>query len=123
MVEKLLKGHPLNRVAFQQAVDEINTGSAQVSSNLLWDLGFMALNVVQQSHMVAAIERGPTNHQLVQDGSHAPQVGLGIVLVRLENLRSHVQGGAAQGVSQLVLLQVSGKAKVSYLEDCLRRVV
>lgn len=81
MVEKLLEGDSLDRVAFQQAVDEVNTGSAQVPGDVIRDLGFIALYVVQQSHMVAAVERGPTHNQLIQDGSHTPQVSLGVVLV------------------------------------------
>ena len=123
MVEKLLEGHALHRVALQQAVDEVNAGRAQTLSNLVGDLGFMALNVVQQGNMVASIERWPANDQFIEDGTHAPQVSLSIVLVGLEDLRGHVQGGAAQSVCQLVLLQVARKAKVGYLEDSLGRVV
>lgn len=123
MVEELLKRDALHRVALQQAVDEIDAGRAQVSGNFVWNLGLLALYIAQQVNVVAAIERGPTNNQLVQDCPHTPQVCLGIILVGLENLWSHVQRGATQGVSKLVLLQMAGKAKVCYLENCLRRVV
>lgn len=47
VVEKLLEGHPLHRVALEQAVDEIDASRTQVPGNLVWDLGFMALYVVQ----------------------------------------------------------------------------
>lgn len=73
--------------------------------------------------MVAAVERGPANNQFIKDGSYAPKIGLSIILVRLKDLRGHVQGGAAESVCQLVLLQVAGEAKVGYLQHCLRRVV
>lgn len=73
--------------------------------------------------MVAAIERGPANNQFIQDGPYAPEISLGVILVRLKNFRSHVQRGAAESVCQLVLLQVASKAKVGYLQHCLWRVI
>ena len=73
--------------------------------------------------MVAAVERGPANNQFIQNGPYAPEVSLGVILVRLKDLRGHIQRGAAESVCQLMLLQVAGKAKVSYFQHCLRRVV
>jgi hypothetical protein len=58
-----------------------------------------------------------TNNQLKKDGPHAPQVSLGIVLVELQDLRRHVEGGPAQGLGQPLRLQAARKAEVCNLEQ------
>ena len=57
-----------------------------------------------------------TSDQLKQDGAHAPQVGLGVVLLELQNFRRHVQRRAAQRVGQSAGLQAPRKAKVRDLQ-------
>ena len=56
-------------------------------------------------------------HSLVEDDPDTPEVSLGVIEVREEDLRGHVEGGAPQSSLLLILLQVVSEAKVSYLED------
>ena len=77
VAEELLKGDALHWIALQQTVDQVYARRAQMPSDLVWNLGFMPLNVLQQDNMVAAVEGRATHDQLVQDGSHTPEVSLG----------------------------------------------
>ena len=67
--------------------------------------------------------RSRTHNQLKQDGAHTPQVGLGVILVELQNLWRHVQWGAAQRLCQALRMQASRKAKVCDFEQLLARLV
>ena len=41
-----------------------------------------------------------THDELKKDGAHAPEVGLGVVLVELQDLRRHVERASAQRLRQ-----------------------
>ena len=58
-----------------------------------------------------------TDNKFEQDGTHAPQIGFGIVFVELQNLRGHVQGRPAQGLCQALWLQASCKAEICNLQQ------
>ena len=62
-------------------------------------------------------EWSSAEHSLVQDDPDTPEIRLGVIKVREEDLRGHVEGGAPQASLLLILLQVMGKSKVSNLED------
>ena len=52
--------------------------------------GFIALYVLQQHYVIAAVVRRPTHNKLVQNGAHTPKICFGIILLRLEDLGRHV---------------------------------
>ena len=64
-----------------------------------------------------------THNKLVEDGANAPQVGLGVILVELQDLGRHVERGAAQGFSETLRLQAARKAEIRDLQQLLARLV
>ena len=76
MLEELLKGDALHRVALQQLRDQGTAAAAQTRGNVLREPCLCALYVVQQLQVVGAIEGWFPSYQLKQDGANRPEVSL-----------------------------------------------
>ena len=106
----------------QHLVDHVQGSRGQLGRDGWGQLGVRGLDVAQQVHVVVAVEGGAPRDELEQDGAHAPQVRLGIVLLEAQDLGGHVQGRAAQRLRQALGLQGAGKAEVCNLQDRPRRL-
>ena len=69
-------------------------GVTELASHSLRDPGLIALDVLQQLHLVEAVEGRLAHQQLKQNGPHTPQVRLSVILVEL-------QAGSVQQLSHL----------------------
>ena len=103
-------------------VDHVQGSRGQLGRNGRGQPGVRGLDVAQQVHVVVAVEGGAPRNELEQDGAHAPQVRLGVVLLEAQDLGGHVQGRAAQRLRQALGLQGARKAEVRDLQDRPRRL-
>ena len=65
----------------------------------------------------STVEGRPPNQQLIQDGSHAPEVRFGIILLELQYLGRHIQRRATQRFRKPCRLQIAGKSEVCDLQQ------
>lgn len=77
-------------------------GVTELASHSIRDPGLIALNVLQQLHLVEAVKGRLAHQQLKQDGPHAPQVCLGVILVEL-------QAGSVQQLGSLMCDRPAGR--------------
>mmetsp|Transcript_1549 Transcript_1549/g.5694 ORF Transcript_1549/g.5694 Transcript_1549/m.5694 type:complete len:345 (+) Transcript_1549:377-1411(+) len=116
MGEELFAREALDGIALEEAADEVDARGGELRSNLGRDPAFGALDVLEELDVVLPAERRAADENLKEDGAHAPQVRLGVVLFVLQNLRGHVERRAAQRLGHPLRLERPCKSKVRNLQ-------
>jgi len=118
--EKVLERNALQGLPLEKALKEGQTGRGEVHTR--GDLQ-RPLYHPQELGLILGREGGSSCHHLEEDSTHGPEIGLGVVLVVAQDLRSHVEGRSTEGLGHAAPFKVAREAEVCDLQHSMRRIL